>query len=550
MKIKRLWVSKYKNIENIDLEFQSDLVTLLVGRNGLGKSNLIEILALIFRDLDLLDKLDDFKSWAYEPEYFEFRINYVCQENEIIVNLKEGAFEIQVKPINSIGEIEFRNLSFSEFLKDRRQKYLPKYIIGYYSGENKRIRDIIRPHEELQKRSLLNWQKNYKPREENSLSKKEAPEETKENGLRRLFFTENYHSQLFLLTLVLFKEHDKFKERIKDLFEKYLGIVDVIDFKITFNNPDWNYTKIDNFNKGMDFLIANINNPKVGFPFWNLKGKVDGILTRFYNHQYDKGSEPINYPNEDEDDRSFVKEFLLFDSIDFNEFSKTVSDYYSHPIDFFDALESTTIVDILNTITLKVVKKDVDQPIAFNQLSEGEQQLLTVLGLILITGNEDCLFLLDEPDTHLNPEWQRDYSDLLIDFNLNDKNSHIFVATHSPLIVQSSRDSEVILFSKVDKKIVAEESKIFQKSWSINHVLTSPYFDLESVRPKNEKIDAFMKKRREILDKDEMSDEDKELLKNFENEIGILPTGETYEDMKMLQFVNKVARVKGYGKAQ
>ena len=62
MKIKRLWVSKYKNIENIDLEFQSDLVTLLVGRNGVGKSNLIEILALIFRDLDLLNKLDDFKS--------------------------------------------------------------------------------------------------------------------------------------------------------------------------------------------------------------------------------------------------------------------------------------------------------------------------------------------------------------------------------------------------------------------------------------------------------------------------------------------------------
>ncbi|WP_299681525.1 AAA family ATPase [uncultured Tenacibaculum sp.] len=540
MKIKRLWVSKYKNIENIDLEFHSDLVTLLVGRNGLGKSNLIEILALIFRDLDLLNKEDDFKSWAYEPDYFEYIINYECQNNEIIIELKEGSFNVKARLLETKNEKGFKELSFSEFIKNRGEKYLPKYVLGYYSGENKRIKEIISPHEEIQKKRLLNWQKTYAS----------SVRSEKEMGLRRLFFTENYHSQLFLLTLVLFRNKEKFKEKIDDLFKNYLNILEIVNFEIQFNNPDWNYSKIDGVNKGMDYLIENINNKEpVSFPFWNLKGKVDDVLTRFYNHQIEKGSEPISYPNEDEDDRSFVKEFLLFNSINFKDFSSTISEYYEHPIDFFDALEATTIVNILNSITLKVIKKNVEAPISYDQLSEGEQQLLTVLGLILITGNDDCLFLLDEPDTHLNPEWQRDYSKLLADFNLNDKNSHIFVATHSPFIVQSSNESEVILFKKEDNKLIAENFKIYQKNWSINHVLTSPYFDV-SARPKEEKMEHFMVRRKEILAKDKMSEDDKEYLKNLEEELGVLPTGETFMDMQMLQFVNKAARKKGYDKTE
>ena len=43
MRIKSLWVSEYKNLKNIDLNFNSNLITLLVGQNGLGKSNLIEV---------------------------------------------------------------------------------------------------------------------------------------------------------------------------------------------------------------------------------------------------------------------------------------------------------------------------------------------------------------------------------------------------------------------------------------------------------------------------------------------------------------------------
>ena len=37
--------------------------------------------------------------------------------------------------------------------------------------------------------------------------------------------------------------------------------------------------------------------------------------------------------------------------------------------------------------------------------------MLTVLGLMRITREDHCLFLLDEPDTHLNPIWKLRYFD-------------------------------------------------------------------------------------------------------------------------------------------
>jgi len=50
--------------------------------------------------------------------------------------------------------------------------------------------------------------------------------------------------------------------------------------------------------------------------------------------------------------------------------------------------------------------------------SEGEQQLLLVLGLLKFTAEEEALFLLDEPDTHLNPCLERsipEFSDRFIE---------------------------------------------------------------------------------------------------------------------------------------
>jgi energy-coupling factor transporter ATP-binding protein EcfA2 len=145
MRIKSLWVSEYKNLKEIDLKFNSNLITLLVGQNGLGKSNLIEILTIIFRDLDLLENEDDYTSWSYYTDkgQFEFVIDFECSTYDVIIAIKKDLFEVKIKPLETIQDYEV--LSFIDF-KNHRKLFLPKFVIGYYSGENKRIKELIQKH--------------------------------------------------------------------------------------------------------------------------------------------------------------------------------------------------------------------------------------------------------------------------------------------------------------------------------------------------------------------------------------------------------------------
>lgn len=145
MKIKRLIVSKYKNVEGLNLKFDNHLISLLVGKNGLGKSNLIEILALIFRELDQLETEQDFKDWAYTAGHFEYFIHYECRNSEMRILCREDKFEVSRRQKGSSDL--FAVIDFNTFKRNRGEEYLPQYIIGYYSektNEYGKLSDLMK----------------------------------------------------------------------------------------------------------------------------------------------------------------------------------------------------------------------------------------------------------------------------------------------------------------------------------------------------------------------------------------------------------------------
>lgn len=518
MKIKRLIVSEYKNVKNLSLIFKNPLISLLVGRNGSGKSNLIEILALIFRDLDLLDNEDDFKNWAYSSDHFEYEIEYSCNNSDLKIMCREGFFKVFRKQLDATAD--FEELTFQEFKNRKREEFLPKYIIGYYSGENKRIKGIIRAYEEIVWAELKDNKGLDKP-------------------MRRLFFGENYHAQIILLTLLLYKGQNQdadFQTKSNELIEQLCSFKDLEEISFSITQPKW----FSRNRKGQaQFSIENLDENlldeerKVN-PFWMAKGKADKIITYFYN----KAETHNGYYDEDE-----KIERLELRSIDKVDAAASVYGEFGYPMNFFDALESLFQIESLgaNSINLKVISKKGDVVFDFSQLSEGEQQLITVLGLILIAGREDCLFLLDEPDTHLNPIWQREYVKLITDFNLRDENSHIIVATHSPLIVQAADDQTDIFLYKTDEEgnILVDGNDLKIHNWRIDQVLASEYFQFKSTRPPS--LDNYMLLREKIITEADLSEEAEMRLKEFENEFGVLPTGETKEEIESLILVKKIA---------
>lgn len=100
---------------------------------------------------------------------------------------------------------------------------------------------------------------------------------------------------------------------------------------------------------------------------------------------------------------------------------------------------------------VKFRKTDVAEPVMLKNLSDGEHQLLHTLGLCLLFKNTQSLFLLDEPETHFNPDWRANFvTRLHQSFNGSD-GQEMLVTTHTPFLISDSRPEKVLVFNK-DKK--------------------------------------------------------------------------------------------------
>jgi len=123
---------------------------------------------------------------------------------------------------------------------------------------------------------------------------------------------------------------------------------------------------------------------------------------------------------------------------------------YSNNIELFNALESLYISDFLedNDVRIRVKKRGVDGELSMAELSEGEKQFLTVLGLLKFTKDEESLILLDEPDTHLNPVWKWKYLDYLDRVVKRKSNTQIIFCTHDPLVIGNLKKNQVQIFKK------------------------------------------------------------------------------------------------------
>lgn len=54
MRIDKVYIKEFKNLKEFSVELDTEQLTnVFIGKNGAGKSNFIEALVIIFRDLDL-----------------------------------------------------------------------------------------------------------------------------------------------------------------------------------------------------------------------------------------------------------------------------------------------------------------------------------------------------------------------------------------------------------------------------------------------------------------------------------------------------------------
>ena len=121
----------------------------------------------------------------------------------------------------------------------------------------------------------------------------------------------------------------------------------------------------------------------------------------------------------------------------------------------------------------KIIISDIDgKEVGVSSLSKGEKQIFALFSRLLEVKNEPNLYIWDEPETHLNPSWQRKIIPFF--YSVIHEDSNAFIATHSLDIINSREHFQSKLF-ELKRDVngpILEPTNIFDSK-----VLSSEFFD-------------------------------------------------------------------------
>lgn len=223
-----------------------------------------------------------------------------------------------------------------------------------------------------------------------------------------------------------------------------------------------------------------------------------------------------------------------------------LADKIGEPARLFKYLESTYISDLIDEVRINIKHRDVDGNINFTQLSEGEQQLLNVLGLMRFTQEDQSLFLLDEPETHLNPIWKLRYFDELETVvRLQDEtalgDSQLIVTTHDPVMIGSLRKEQVRILRKTKTgSVEVTEPDIDPQGMGVAGLLKSELFGLRSTVD-TETLRRLDRRNFLYAKGDERSQAEDAEMARLSNELADLGFAKDFKDPYYALFVQKMA---------
>ncbi len=533
MKIDWLRLENFKNLTNFEVDFSLETERqVVIGRNGVGKSNILESIAWIFRDLDLGEESD-----------FEYTIKYRCRGHYVKVVSKgkstrkpkrkgirrentqrfkrtywviESAADINGKSGEEVEElfVEVKEAEFNrrnQAIKDDNGVYqfpdtrvLPDYVFGYYSGISARFNEAFEDHE----RDYYQDQKNGD-----------------EMSLRTMFLAKPHHSQFSLLSF--FAKSDENTEKF--LLEEF-DIESLSSVLFTLQEPYWSSSIKKN----------ELEKQNKDRRFWGAGGNVEPFLQKLFDLAYapmagtERKEISINRTT------NLETRYCFLNSQDcIQKLAEGLE-----PKEFFTRLESAIFSDVLSLdgsgLKIRVKLQGVQDAITFKEMSEGEQQLLTIIGLMRFTQQNESLFLLDEPDTHLNPAWCLDLLKNLKDHGVDPKRSQILITTHNPLTFAGLDKHEVVIVDKdSDGSIYSYHPTSAPKGMGFQSILTSDFFKLRSTLDRDTLV--LLDEKRYLANKEiKSSDEEKRLLE-LDTMLGRLDFSKSARDPLYLEYIRAMS---------
>lgn len=488
----------------------------LVGLNGSGKSNFIELIADIFGYADRY----------FNPQYecsedlsYNFEIEYQIIGGSVLRTVLLKCTNSQLKMLYIEGE---RPISYGNDEQDNYQvdqtvelfcifnevrsdfhEMLPTNVIAYSSGNNQGLSSVFAKaqlsfYNVVRKQGVFH--REYAKRFDNLITREDGFDENQVIELRDyiersyernkplfesplLFdgevdidvplpsikadlpigkFTDHAVNQLFFVSLMI-NQNEEFKRFLTD----YTSISSLESFEIDLRLSEYRDLEFIK-DEALRLLQLSCDGSKFN------QETLSGVLKFEINQDFFEKLESLYL------ERSMFLDNLMFISqmvakrwsIDEKRTLNT-SHYVRNVPNIAGGL---TPIRFINT---KVRLTKPDTVTLYDRLSDGEHQLIQIIGSLILFGSQQSLFILDEPESHFNPEWRIEFINIINDY-VDLSKLELIVSTHSPFVLSACRSKRVLHFKKDQEGCVAIQSLGSVETYgaSFDSLLTS-VFDMD-----------------------------------------------------------------------
>ncbi len=521
------------------------------GPNGSGKSNLLEALAAIFYQLEVLRVRRSFLPEALQSENQDssptaFELDYLIRV-PAQYRRQDGPGWARVSVWRNPGEsVRFLWENQADFSADPNEVFkgghadilLPEYVLGYSSGEN----EIL---------SLPFFKMRFVQYDEywqalaQQLPYPGHPE-------TRLAYLDNGFSQAILLCNLLFQDEASLQP-----FRKDVGVETLKEFRIIIRRSIEVTTKQAAQLTSGDYVSPGYAedgyfadnpaislSPETGGYIVHLTQRLESderssIIEKLKRcatlsyHDEESDSLILDYwvndatkaafrNNFDDSALSLFQAFQVLLTLNLYSVSEQLkTDIYRSNSHYVSETVPTLASDqrIMRFKFVKFMKQGVSEPMMLKELSDGEHQLLHSLGLCLLFRDTNCLFLLDEPETHFNPDWRANFISQLRQClpSNGDVGQEMLITTHTPFLISDSKPDKVLIFEK-DK--ASGEFSISQPDYntlgaSINKITMSTFGKRETIGGYAQALLEALRARFE-----QGGDNEEELIAEIQRELG------------------------------
>ncbi|UZD22299.1 restriction system-associated AAA family ATPase [Algoriphagus halophytocola] len=507
----------------------------LVGRNGSGKSNILEALAAIFYHIECIyltnkpegfDGEGEFNKVHTEGFFAEyctpnsFELEYFFPVEEGLYNpslTKKNFGDNKEKYIAHISIEKTKNKSpivkwlnrheFADAIEApielnrvAAKKFLPEFVLGYSSGEN----EIL---------SLPFFKMRFIHYDEYEDALRNETGYSQPEG--RLVYLDNQYSQAVFLTNYLMQD-----EAILSPIYQAIGIKAIKQFRIIIRQdvPIAKFRTEENIT-ALRADELEIDNKDVFELTYNLKKRpevqtselkaIDKLKQCATSQLFDAENKVLYLDYFIDPDKRNEKGEL----IEISEMKKAFQGNFEDAFELFRTFQTLLSLNLYEVdIKLKqdlyrsgslyvnetvptlpsdkrimrfkdftIEKQGTRDDILSKSLSDGEHQYLHALGICLLFKDTNSLFLLDEPETHFNPDWRAKFISTLRDCLAQPRQKNmreLLITSHSPFIISDSHEENVLVFKKDDEtRVVTAERPGFNTFGASVNQITIDIFE-------------------------------------------------------------------------